>query len=169
MAKKSKRILVIAAIAVIFLFGLLYSRNESSQAMTVPDLYADTSAKISPTMEKYLKTNPRYSDLYEKDKKIAIYFTEIDRPFSRCFIKAINSVIKDPKYQQFYNFVPGEDRRGIKMYATKEEKINEEKFNRLCYKLCIVNPSKKEIYALGWRDEKKSANILAVFENLKDW
>lgn len=124
---------------------------------------------IPERISNYLKTSTQYSTYYNANKKFGIYFTGADCPHLQAFDSAMNSIINDSNYQQYYNFRDINVNQGIQTFTSKEEAQNDVDFNDMCQAFCIVNPNKNEIFYIDGVGEAEAAKLPYIFDNLKTW
>lgn len=124
---------------------------------------------IPEKVNNYLKISTQYSTYYNSDKKFGIYFIGANCPHAQAFDNAMNPIVNDPNYQQYYNFMAIDINQGIQTFTSKEEAQNYIDFNDLCKEFCIVNPNKKEIFYIDGVGEAEATKLPYIFDSLKTW
>lgn len=140
-----------------------------------------TDTVVIPTqVVEYLKTSEKYANYYGANKKFAIYFTGANCPYAQAFQSAMEPIVNDVSYQQYYNFLARDANQTSEVFTVSGtspgepnqaaiQANNEINFRNLCHEFCIVNPVKNEIFYIKGVGEKEAAKIATVFFNLKNW
>lgn len=115
----------------------------------------------------YLKTKSEYKD-YFTGKKLVIYFTGADCPYSEMFETAFEPIKSNQEYTSKYNFY-GKNASGYSSYATMEEANAAVNFENSCHEFCILNTKNGQIFAIDGIGDSEAKNISSIIEQLQDW
>lgn len=123
---------------------------------------------LSDSEVEYLKQSSPYKDLYG-DKKLVIYFVGANCPYAKEFTEAIEPLTGRSEYSSKYNFYPDDEAEGFVRYNTMEEAQAAVDFSNACQSFCVVNPDKKQIFAIDGVEDKEAQKIGLILDELKEW
>lgn len=115
----------------------------------------------------YLKTKSEYKD-YFTGKKLVIYFTGADCPYSEMFESAFEPIRNNQEYTSQYNFY-GRNASGYKSYESMEDANADMDFENSCHEFCILNTKNGQIFAIDGIGDSEAKNINSIIEQLQDW
>lgn len=118
----------------------------------------------------YLKTKSDYKDYYNQNKKFVIYFTVDGCPYNKAFVNSLEPFKTNSEYSAVYNFYAQNGNRSVS-FDNMEDFQADEDFHKACSSFCIVNPVKKQVFAIndGAAYKDLSANMGKILDKLKNW
>lgn len=144
------------------------SVNSTSSGI-IPQAYATSTTIIPSDMVAYLKSSTVYSPYYNANKKFAVYYTNSKNPDSLPFLNALNPIINDNSYKQYYNFMQIALNTSELRFSNMDELKMHMDFMHLCHAFCIVNPVSNNLFYYDSLDANNAAKLPTLFADLKNW
>lgn len=122
---------------------------------------------LKPDTIEYLKTKSEYKD-YFNGKKVVIYFTGADCPYSEMFNTALDPIKNNQEYVSKYSFY-ARSAFGSKTFETMKDANLDMDFENTCHEFCIVNTKYGQVFSIDGLGTNEASNISTIIEQLKDW
>ena len=136
-----KQIMTIALICIIIISAIFVNNNiQKKKRIEQGGVYAVSEAlghkvqhkvvKLPPNNAQYLSSSKEYGNAYNAGKILVIYpYPDQNSPFSKVFSEEFDKVLKNPKYNSYYEF------------ATFPESANNQFFQTCQFFLAALNGS----------------------------